>query len=303
MRLGYRIDWNASRCRVFHPKFGELDVDTSTGCPEVDEGVALELIDQYELYVGRQDTVGARLRCIMEDLRDTGNPDLIKVICSGGAHGDAAFRVYVERLFPEVSKGTLEQCVVFSLQDAADEAPTWNRRIRRRCLRSQGVVVYAFCGSARKAFEPVSHLWDLTHLGVDVSEDMLNDSTFRFLLQQARDGKIRGVIGGPSDRTFSSARYLVGATGQGPRPIRVPGESIGGYGVQDLTCQEKAQRNVDEVLILRFLLLMAFAVDSNRAQGLSDPACIVEHPCAESDLVLTLDNPRMENIGGEVWSM
>ena len=284
LRLGYRIDWNASRCRVYHPKFGDLEVDTSTGCPEVNEGVALELIDQYELYVGRQDTVGARLRCIMEDLRDTGNHDLLKVIHSGGAHGDAAFRVYVERLFPSVSKGTLEQCVV-TLQDSAEEAPTWNRRIRRKCLRSQGVVVHAFCGSARKAFEPVSHLWDLTHLGVDVSEDMLNDNTFRFLLQQAREGKIRGVVGGPSDRTFSSARYLAEATGQGPRPIRVPGESIGGFGVQDLSCQEKAQRNIDDVLILRFLLLIAFAVDSNRAQGLSDPACIVEHPCAEDDLL------------------
>ncbi|CAE7254294.1 RE1 [Symbiodinium microadriaticum] len=300
LRLGYRIDWNASRCRVYHPKFGELDVDTSTGCPEVDEGVALELIDQYELYVGRQDTVGARLRCIMEDLRDTGNSDLLKVIYSGGAHGDAAFRVYVERLFPEVSKGTLEQCVV-SLQDAAEETPTWNRCIRRRCLRSQGVVVHAFCGSARKAFEPVSHLWDLTHLGVDASEDMLNDNTFRFLLQQARDGKIRGVVGGPSDRTFSSARYLGDITGQGPRPIRVPGESIGGYGVQDLSCQEKAQRNVDDVLILRFLLLIALAVDSNRAQGLSDPACIVEHPCPEDDLVPKDNSPEESTLQASLW--
>ncbi|CAE7196678.1 RE1 [Symbiodinium microadriaticum] len=88
LRLGYRIDWNASRCRVYHPKFGDLEVDTSTGCPEVNEGVALELIDQYELYVGRQDTVGARLRCIMEDLRDTGNHDLLKVIHSGGSASD-----------------------------------------------------------------------------------------------------------------------------------------------------------------------------------------------------------------------
>ena len=291
LRLGYRIDWNASRCRIYHPKFGELNVDTSTGCPEVDEGVALELIDQYELYVGRQDTIGARLRCIMEDLRDTGGKDLLQVICSGGAHGDAAFRVYVERLFPEVSKGTLEQCIV-SLQDSAEETPTWNRRIRRKCLRSQGVVVHAFCGSARKAFESVSHLWDLTHLGVDASEDLLNDNTFRFLLQQAREGKVRGVVGGPSDRTFSAARCLAEATGQGPRPIRVPGESIGAYGVQDLSCQEKAQRNVDDVLLLRFLLLIAFAVDSNRIQGLSDPACVVEHPCPEEDMQPLGDNLR-----------
>ena len=42
----------------------------------------------------------------------------------------------------------------------------------------------------------------------DASEDMLNDNTFRFLLQQAREGRVRGIVGGPSDRTFSVARYL-----------------------------------------------------------------------------------------------
>ncbi|CAE7314267.1 RE1 [Symbiodinium microadriaticum] len=128
LRLGYRIDWNASRCRIYHPKFGELDVDTSTGCPEVDEEVALGLIDQYELYVGQHDTRGARLRCIIEDLRSKGTEDLVGLIGAGDSQADAAFSALIARMFPDVCAETLEQCVV-SLQDSVEEPPTWNRML------------------------------------------------------------------------------------------------------------------------------------------------------------------------------
>ena len=271
LKLGYRLDWNASRCKVYHPKFGELEVDTSTGCPEVDESATLSLIDQYELYVGEKDTKSARLRCIIEDLRERGDGDLIELIASGDSQADAALSVYVSRLFPEVSSDILEQCVV-SLQDPFQDAPTWNRRTRRRCMRSQGVVVHAFCGKARKVFENVAHKRDFAHLGVDTAEDLLSDQTYRFLLQQARDGRIRGIVGAPPSRTFSAARYLSETTGQGPRPIRLPGESLGLCGISDLSCQERAQRNVDDVLYLRFMVLLALAVESNRCKGVPDPA-------------------------------
>ena len=224
LKLGYRIDWNASRCRVYHPKLGELDVDTGTGCPEVDENVALDLIGQYEMYVGHQDIKSARIRCIIEDLRDRGTGELMEIVRKCDTHADAAFSVFVSRMIPDVSPEVCENCVV-SLQDGVEETRTWNRRTRRRCLKSQGVVVRAFCGGAKRAFEHVAHKWDFAHLSVDSAEDLLNDSTYRFLLQQARDGRIRGLVGSPPSRTFSAARYLHESTGQGPRPIRVPCES------------------------------------------------------------------------------
>ncbi|CAE7819365.1 GIP [Symbiodinium necroappetens] len=96
------IDGGATACRVYHPKFGELDVDTSTGCPEVDEGVALELIDQYELYVGQHDTRGARLRCIIEDLKTKGTRDLVGLMGDGDSQADAAFSVYIARNVDDV---------------------------------------------------------------------------------------------------------------------------------------------------------------------------------------------------------
>ena len=181
---------------MYHPKFGELEVDTGTRCPEVDESVAVDLIGQYELYVGHQDIKSARIRC----MRDRGTGELMEMVCKGDTHADAAFSVFVSRMIPEVSPEVCENCIA-SRQDGV-----WNRRTRRTCLRSQGIVVHAFCGGAKRAFEHAAHKWDFAHLSIDSAEDLLNDSTYRFLLQQARDGKIRGLVGGPPSRTFSAAR-------------------------------------------------------------------------------------------------
>ena len=301
LKLGYRIDWNASRCRVSHPKFGELSVDTRTGCPEVDEEVALDLINQYELYVGHHDNRCARLKCIIEDLKEKGLDDLLEVIRAGDSHADAAFSVYIDRLFPELNAELKERCVV-SLQDAVEETWTWNRRTRRRCMKSQGIVIHAFCEQARKALEHVSERWDFVHLPVNTAEDLLNDSTYRYLLQQARDGRVRGVVGSPPSRTFSTARYLQNGGNKGLRPIRVPGESVGECGVKDLTCQEQAQRNVDDTLLMRFLVLTAFSVDSNKGLGIPVPACILENPCPENEMPAGVQGISEDVRQASVWN-
>ncbi|CAE7730336.1 GIP, partial [Symbiodinium necroappetens] len=228
LRLGYKIDWNASRCRVYHPKFGELEVDTSTGCPEVDEDVALELISQYELYVGRHDNRVARLRCIVEDLRSKGTQELVGLMSHGDSQADAALSVYVSRMFPEVCPETLEQCVV-SLQDSSEESMTWNRRTRRSCAKAQGLMIHAFCGPSKKVFEAVARKWDVAHLAVD------------------------GNCGDPSKQDL-------------------------------LICQERAQRNVDDVLILRFLVLIVLAAEVNKSCGVPAPAVLVENPCSEVEV-------------------
>ncbi|CAE7234908.1 RE1, partial [Symbiodinium necroappetens] len=301
LKLGYRIDWNASRCRVSHPKFGELSVDTRTGCPEVDEEVALDLINQYELYVGRHDNRCARLKCIIEDLKEKGLEDLLELIRAGDSHADAAFSVYIDRLFPELNAELKERCVV-SLQDAVEETWTWNRRTRRRCMKSQGIVIHAFCEQAKKALEHVSERWDFVHLPVNAAEDLLNDSTYRYLLQQARDGRVRGVVGSPPSRTFSTARYLQDGGNKGLRPIRVPGESVGEYGVRDLTCQEQAQRNVDDTLLMRFLVLTAFSVDSNKGLGIPVPACLLENPCPENEMPAGPQEISEDGRQASVWN-
>ena len=150
-------------------------------------------------------------------------------------------------------------------------------------------------GKTRKAFEAVAHRWGFVNLPVDDSRDLMSDSTYRFLLQQASRGRIRGIIGGPPSRTFSAARSLYESTGQGPRPIRLPGESIGGFGIPDLSCQERAQRNVDDVLILRFLTIVIVAFESNRARGVPDPSCLVENPCSDEDVGRLSDDSTEDN--------
>ena len=134
----------------------------------------MDLIGQYELYVGHQDIKSARIRCIIEDLRDRGTGELMEMVCKGDTHADAAFSVFVSRMLPEVSPEVCENCIA-SLQDGV-----WNRRTRRRCLRSRGIVVHAFCGGAKRAFEHAAHKWDFAHLSIDSAEDLLNDSTYRF---------------------------------------------------------------------------------------------------------------------------
>ncbi|CAE7857987.1 hypothetical protein AK812_SmicGene11553 [Symbiodinium microadriaticum] len=273
------------------------DLDSAS---QVDEAVALDLINQYELYVGHQDNRNARLQCIVEDLSDMGTSELVEVIRKGDAHGDAAFWVFVDRMIPDASREVRDNCCV-SLQDDAQETSTWNRRTRRKCAKSQGIIIHAFCGKAKRAFEHIAHKWDFAHLSVDASEDLLNDTTYRFLLQQARDGKIRALVGSPSSRTFSAARYVCEANGQGPRPIRVPGESIGGYGVKDLSCQERAQRSLDDTLILRFMILMGLSVEANRRMGVPDPACVIEHPCLEEE-VGTAQGVIEDSVKASLWS-
>ena len=47
------------------------------------------------------------------------------------------------------------------------------------------------------------------------------------------------------------------------RPIRIRGENICGYGVEDLTSQELAQRKMDDTLMMRMLVLMVVAHTAN----------------------------------------
>ena len=69
----------------------------------------MDLINQYELYVGHHDNRCARLKCIIEDLKEKGLEDLLEVIRAGDSHADAAFSVYIDRLFPEL-RGFFARC-------------------------------------------------------------------------------------------------------------------------------------------------------------------------------------------------
>ncbi|CAE7438163.1 unnamed protein product, partial [Symbiodinium sp. CCMP2592] len=277
LALGYKVEWDSSRCRIWHPSRGVLDTDVSTGCPEISEQKALELIGEYEALVQRGESRCARLHCLMKDLAGLSNAELADVIVRRDVHSDAAVKKLVEKVFGDTPSDLREQAVA-SVQDPAGESFTWNRRMRRKFERAKGLVVHLFCGEGRKAFDRVSEKHGLIHVPVDTAEDLLAEGTYQYLLRQAAKGRVRAVIGAPPGRTFAPCRYSVGEQGSGVKPLRVRGESLGEYGVGELTCQELAQRRIDDVLMMRMMVLMLVAQGSNEALKEPTPHCLVEHP-------------------------
>ncbi|CAE7369176.1 RE1 [Symbiodinium sp. CCMP2592] len=247
LSLGYKLEWNNAVCRIWHPVEGDLDVDVQSGCPEISETQALDLIDRFEQLVHQTANREARMSCLMRDMIDLSKSDLAALIIQRDVQADAALRKLVGNVFADTPQELLDHAVA-STQDQVAETFTWNRRMRRRFERSSGLVVHLFSGEARKAFDLVSEKHGYAHVPVDSAEDLLSDCTYQFLMRQAARGRVRAIVGVPPGRTFAPCRYT-GDNAEGLRPIRVRGESLGAYGIEDLSCQELAQRGTVGLLM------------------------------------------------------
>ena len=205
------------------------------------------------------------------------NEELAQCIVRRDTHADASVQVLLKRLFPETSSDLLTQASA-SVQDSMEETFTWNRRMRRRFEKSEGLILHLFCGSGRKAFDAVSERSNLVHVPVDRQEDLLADNTFQFLMRQAARGRVKAVVAAPPSKTFSVCRYMQGPAQEVLRPVRVRGESLGSYGIEDMSGQELAQRRIDDVLLMRMMALLVVAGAVNGAERGTPLACVVEHP-------------------------
>ncbi|CAE7275199.1 RE1 [Symbiodinium sp. CCMP2456] len=277
LALGFKIEWDSLKCRIWHPNRGELDLDSSSGCPEVSEQEALALIKEYESLVERNEHRSARLHCIMRDLETLSQEDLADLIVQRDSHADAAMQTLLTKVFPSVDRELLSQAAV-SLQDQEGESFAWNRRMRRRCDQASGILVHLFSSGCKRAFEGLADRSKLALLTVERPENLLSDSTFRYLLQQASKGRVRGIVGALPYRTFAWSRYLKEGGEQFHRPLRLRGESLGDYGIQDLNCREQAQRRMDDLLILRIMVLTVVSTAANRARQQEEPSLVFENP-------------------------
>ena len=277
LRLGYSITWSNQECNVSHPVRGKLEVDTSTGCPEVAASTALQLIADYEALIGRNQVRENKIKRIMGDLANAAESHLVALLRSEGSEAEAALRVLIQRRFPQVPLDVLEQLAV-PVQEVQGPQ-TWNRKARRRHAKSAGLLIHMFCGDSRRAFEGVSERNRLSHVAVDVKENLLRQTTYQYLMLEAIRGRIRFLIGGPPCRTNSVCRYFP-LSGQkaGPRPVRVRGSSICHMDHDYLSGTEVAMRQVDDLLYMRFLVLYCIATECNRAAGLPDPGFGLEQP-------------------------
>ena len=245
LRLGYSMKWSERTCEIAHPKHGKLEVDTSSGCPEVSTDVALELIRSYKSLVGRKQVREGKIQKMMQDMVSYTKSQLADVIRKEGSEAEAALRILIGRVFPLLSADCLDQLVT-PLQEVTT-GTTWNRRTRRRHAKSKGLLLHVFCGESRGAFEEVASNQGLCHVPKDLKEDLLRQGTYQHLLLEAVGGNIRAMLGGPPCRTNSVCRYMpLSEDALGPSPVRTRGESIGSVDYDGLTGSEIAMRQVDD---------------------------------------------------------
>ena len=280
LELGYRIQWSKEHCQISHPTHGQLQIDATSGCPEVDYDVALRLISEYEALVKEREVHEARVSCLLSDLKQSTDEELAQIMWNGGVEAAAALRLLAARLFNDTDAELLKQIPVSLCQ--AGNAGGWNRRARRRAERSDGVVVYLGDKESKRALDAAVDRCGWTLLHADVFSRAMSEAEYAFLLELAQKGHIRAIVSGPPYRSFSGLRYVsTGFEGECQpenSAVRIRGQSIGSVEGAVLTGPEAAARRSDDVLMLRIMLLHAVASGVCGCVGLPEPAFLLEQP-------------------------
>ena len=271
------MKWSERTCEIAHPQYGRLEVDTSSGCPEVSTTVALDLIKRYESLVGRQQVREIKISKMMQDMIGFSKVQLAEIVRKEGSEAEAALRILISNVFPLLPTELLDQLVT-PVQEVTS-GTTWNRRTRRRHAKSKGILLHVFCGESRGAFESTAERLGLSHLAVDLKEDLLRQSTYQYLMLEAIRGDLKMIVGGPPCRSYSICRYLpLSENVLGPRPVRTRGDSLSSIDFDVLTGSEIAMRQVDDLLYLRYMSLYVVATECSRSTGLPDPGFGLEQP-------------------------
>eukprot|EP00439_Symbiodinium_sp_Y106_P058158 s4927_g8.t1 len=125
LELGYRIQWSKDSCLVSHPTRGQLEVDATSGCPEIGQQIALQLIAEYEEHVKSKDVHEARVRCLLKDLRRESTEQLARLMLAGGVEAAAALRLLVSRMFPQVPADLLKRVPPSLTQHGSRRLKEW----------------------------------------------------------------------------------------------------------------------------------------------------------------------------------
>ena len=227
-KLGYRIICDEDIVEVVHQEDCPLDIDMSTGCPEVPREVAEELIERREALVRHCKVEQARVAAISQDLAKSTDSELIQNPQQGKCETEAAMRVFAKRLFPQAPDQLIEAVVSCLPTDGK----SWNRHKCRRAKRE--AFVHLFAAESREAFKLSAQGRRLKHIPVDIKEDLCSAETHGFLLTLALSAALRVLIGGPPRRTYTVCRHIPAGPNT-PRPVRSR-EGRGRYGLDGLSC-------------------------------------------------------------------
>ena len=223
MEVGCRVTWcSAEGCKVVHPVRGDLSACVVNGCPEVDEEVGLELIEEAEAIKLRRREAELAVNRLVEGC-DMVRMSERKLDWEMGAKAVKDLRngvglswAWLHQTFPEAPSWLISAIPVVAEVDG--ERVPWNRHERKRWKRASAVAVHLFCGKDRSTWKSRA---EAAHVvTVDQAEDLMADATYSALLELALSGRIRSVFGGPPCRTFSALRNKVMDVGEGPRPLR-----------------------------------------------------------------------------------
>ena len=273
--LNCKINWDGEALQVLHPTMGLLDVVIKEGCPMVSQDLALRLIEEIESMA----TVVMKAFNVNENQETQWIQRLV--------HEHPVFR----DLPPHLQQALVET-------PASNIVPLGNRRTQK-LWKKHGALVHLFSGensgyTLRRAFHEVGGdkrlmlEMDLLH-GKPEADLGPSGKGYALLLRLALDGLCHGWIGGPPCRTRSMLRHFPIEGESMPRPLRSWGD--GEHGINGLSQFEKEQVYIDDVLLLRFLLLYVISEEVRKANQEPQPTTImVEQPAdlAQMPEVVTL---------------
>ncbi|OLQ15439.1 Retrovirus-related Pol polyprotein from transposon TNT 1-94 [Symbiodinium microadriaticum] len=275
MEIGCRVSWSSGDgCQITHPVRGDLQTQIINGCPEVDEQLGLELIQEAEAVKLRRREAEVAVNKLVATC---GTKAVLDWELGAKAvvdlrNGVGVSWAWLRRLFPGAPSWLVSAVPVVASMDGA-KVP-WNRRERKRWRQAAAVGIHLFCGRDRATWRSTA---EAAHVvTVDQAEDIMADDTYAALLDLALSGKVKTVFGGPPCRTFSALRVL-GSEDGGPRPLRTR-EGDERWGRSELSEWETWRVRQDAIMIFRMLFLWMVAAAVAKGRGEAAPDFIMEHP-------------------------
>ena len=264
--LGCRVVWDKDYMKVWHPQRGDLKVKMVSGCPQVSQRLALQLIEEIEEVSGL--TMAANVKAISVDKR---------------MEEMAWIRTLVENhpVFEEIPQWIKEKLVSLPASDLL-QLPA-NRRTRKLWKRS-GCILHLYAGpdegyTMRRAFKEVGGI-EKQVLELDIlrseNHDLRDNHIYPSLLRLALDGDVHAVIGGPNCRTRSVLRSYEG----GPPQARAWGDGQE-WGKVDASHEDLKKVRDDDELMFKMILLYLVAKYTRKVEqwGESKPThFLLEQP-------------------------
>eukprot|EP00435_Cladocopium_sp_Y103_P025555 s2799_g6.t1 len=182
-----------------------------------------------------------------------GQPNLMKQLPQ--LDPETLMLVLVKQEFPDLPDSICRR-VVPRMDKIDSEQLPWNRRLRRKMLRSKRIILHLFSGPDVKTWKTMEDA-DTMVICVDKvlhpQNDILNNHLMMFLLKLAASGAVCAIIGGPPCRSVSACRY---ADDNGPKPVRSEEEP---YGMASLSVQQRDWVEDDVAMLFRMKLLYMVA--------------------------------------------